>query len=115
MRGSPLDAHGLKRNAQRTSQRYSFSGLPLVAISAELTSAGWGLDKLLAGHRLENRATYGAVTVAQVLEGGFGLLATFDAPHFSVIWRSYTDEQAALLSALFGHPRRNPHYRRRQR
>jgi hypothetical protein len=100
----------LKRNAKQTSQRYSFNGSPLVAVSAELTMPAWSLDRILAGRRLRTRSSYAEVTVGRIIEAGFALLATFDAPHYSLVWLSYTDEQAKMLSRLFGPAIRNPHY-----
>ena len=74
----------------------------------------WTLDRILAGRRLRTRSSYAAVQAARVIEAGFSLLATFDAPHYSVLWQSYTDEQATLLSSVFGSAIDNPHHLRRQ-
>ena len=77
IRGAPLDAEGLLRNADATSRRYTRAGKPFVAISAEITIAGWSLASILAGPRLRTRRTYAAVRAGVVLDAGFELLATF--------------------------------------
>ncbi len=115
VRGWPLSIEGLKRNAKSTSERYILDGSPLVAVSAELTMAGWSLDQILAGRRLRTRSSYAKVTTRRVTDAGFVLLPTFDAPHYSIVWASYTDEQADRLLALFGPAITNPHYKGRQR
>jgi hypothetical protein len=115
IRGWPLNPEGLMRNARQTSQRYSLEGSPLVAVSAELIMAGWTLERILSGRRLGTRVSYAAVTVGDVLESGFMLLPTFDPPHYSIVWTSYTEDQAARLSRLFDPAIRNPYYAGRAR
>ncbi len=52
VRGWPLTADGILRNADATRSRYSWAGEPLVAVSAEVTIAGWDVDRILSGSRL---------------------------------------------------------------
>ncbi len=92
VRGWPLTADGILRNADATRRRYSWAGEPLVAVSAEVTIAGWDVDRILSGARLRTRRSYAAAAVGEVLDAGFGLLPTFSAPHYSValgstLWR----------------------------
>ena len=115
IRGWPLTVDGLLRNADATRHRYSFAGEPFVAISAEVTIAGWDVDSILAGPRLRTRRSYAVVVVGRVLDAGFDLLPTFSAPHYSVVLRSYTEDEAERLVAVFGAVRVNPHYVRRER
>jgi hypothetical protein len=115
VRGWPLTVHGLLRNADATQRRYSLAGEPLVAISAEVTVAGWDVDRMLAGPRLRTRRSYAVALVGRVLEAPFDLLPTFQAPHYSVVLRSYTEGEAERLVAVFGAVRANPYYVRRER
>ncbi len=112
IRGAPLDAEGLLRNADATSRRYTRAGKPFVAISAEITGAGWSLASILAGPRLRTRRTYAAVRAGVVLDAGFELLATFSAPHYSVVLPSYDVETTQLLSSLFGEAQGNIYFGR---
>ncbi|HEY9562433.1 MAG TPA: hypothetical protein VIR30_01570, partial [Nocardioides sp.] len=94
VRGWPLTIDGLLRNADATRSRYSWQGEPLVAISAEVTVAGWNLDAILSGPRLRTRSRYARVLVAELAASGFELLPTFAMPHYSVLLPSY-DERSA--------------------
>lgn len=105
----------MMRNATQASERFSLAGSPLVAISTEVTIDGWPLERILSGRRLRTRKSYAAVPVAAVLEAGYTLLATFDAPHYDVVWPSYSEEQAARLALLFEPVIRNPYYEGRSR
>jgi hypothetical protein len=115
LRGWPLTVDGLLRNAAATRRRYSLAGEPFVAISAEVTIAGWPVDRILAGPRLRTRRSYAAALVGRVLEARFDLLATFQAPHYSVVLRSYTEGEAERLVAALGAVRANPYHVRRER
>jgi hypothetical protein len=74
IRGWPPTVDGLLRNADATRRRYSRAGRPFVAVSAEVTVAGWDLDAILSGPRLRTRRSYAAVSVGRIVETGFGLL-----------------------------------------
>lgn len=80
VRGWPLTVGGLLHNAGATRRRYSRSGEPFVAISAEVTVLGWDMDAILAGPRLRTRRSYAAAPVGVLIEAGFELVATFGAP-----------------------------------
>ena len=114
IRGWPLTVEGLLRNADATRRRYSWAGEPFVAVSAEVTIAGWDVDSILSGSRLRTRRSYAAVPVGEVLGASFGLLPTFSAPHYSVALGFYTVEKAELLIRVLGEVRPNPHHVRRQ-
>jgi hypothetical protein len=114
IRGWPLTVDGLLRNADATRRRYSRAGRPFVAVSAEVTVAGWDVDAILSGPRLRTRRSYAAVPVARVVEAGFGLLATFGAPHYSVVLASYTEAAAQHLIEVLGEVKVNPHHVRRE-
>lgn len=113
VRGWPLTVAGLTNNARTTSERYSFGGTPLTAVSVALTAQGHDLDSILSGRRMRTRSRYAVVPAAAVLGAGFRLLATFDAPHYSVAWASYTRDQAELFRRVLGPVLDNPHYLRR--
>jgi hypothetical protein len=114
IRGWPLTVDGLLRNADATRRRYSRAGRPFVAVSAEVTVAGWDLDAILSGPRLRTRRSYAAVPVRRIVETGFGLLATFGAPHYSVVLPSYTEVAAQRLLEVMGEVKVNPHHVRRE-
>jgi len=110
--GAPIDSDGLLRNAHSTSRRYKRAGKPFVAISAEITLAGWSLESILAGPRVRTRRTYALVRAGLALDAGFELLATFYAPHYSVVLPSYDVESTQLLSSLFGEAQKNIYFGR---
>jgi len=114
VRGWPLTVEGLLRNADATRRRYSLGAEPLVAISAEVTVDGWDVDAILSGPRLRTRRSYAAASVAAVVAGGFELLPTFTAPHYSVVLGAYTEDQAQRLINVLGDVRANPHHVRRE-
>src|SRR5688572_21617789 len=58
VRGWPLTIEGLFSNADASRSRFTFAGVPLAAISAEVTAPGWTLDEILAGPRLRTRSRY---------------------------------------------------------
>lgn len=115
VRGRPLTVEGLLRNADATRCRYSLGGEPLAAVSAEVTADGWSLDAILAGPRMRTRSRYATAPVLTLLGAGFGLLATFARPHYSVVLPSYTDDTAQLLLDALGPVLPNPHYAGRLR
>jgi hypothetical protein len=110
IRGWPLTVDGLLRNADATRRRYSRAGRPFVAVSAEVTVAGWDVDAILSGPRLRTRRSY----AGRVVEAGFDPLATFGAPHYSVMLPSYTDAAAQRLIEVLGEVKVNPHHVRRE-
>lgn len=95
VRGWPLTVEGLLRNAGTTRSRYSWQDEPLVAISAEVTVAGWTLDAILSGSRLRTRSRYARAVVSTLVGAGFELLPTFAAPHYSVRLPAYAEEHAS--------------------
>ena len=114
IRGWPLTVDGLLRNADATRRRYSRAGRPFVAVSAEVIVAGWDVAAILSGPRLRTRRSYAAIPVGRIVETGFGLLATFRAPHYSVVLPSYTETAAQRLIEALGEVKVNPHHVRRE-
>jgi hypothetical protein len=110
VRGWPLTVEGLLRNADATRSRYSWRGEPRVAISAEVTVAGWTLNAILAGPRLRTRSRYARAWVSDSVAAGFGVLPTFLAPHYSVRLPSYDENGAQRLLDVLGEVKRNPFY-----
>lgn len=110
VRGWPLTGDGLLRNAGASRSRFSWHGEPLIAISAEVSTAGWSANAILAGPRLRTRSRYATARAAELLDGGFDLLPTFAAPHHSVLLPSYDESSARRLLHVLGEVRRNPHY-----
>lgn len=113
LRGWPVDVAGILRNADLTRSRYSLAGEPFVAISAEVTIPGWDVDSILKGPRLRSRRSYAIAPVHDLVDAGFDLIPTFNAPHYSVVLPSYTEGFAALLVEAFGDVKPNPHFERR--
>ena len=114
VRGWPLTVDGLLRNAAATSQRFERAREPLIAVSAEVTSEAWGLDRILSGPRLKTRSRYAAAPALELIEAGFVLLPTFAPPHFSVVLGAYDEATAELLLDVLGNVHRNPYYVGRQ-
>jgi len=114
VRGWPLNVDGLLRNADAARSRFSWRGEPLVAISAEVSVAGWSLDAILAGPRLRTRSRYARARASDLVAAGFTLLPTFAAPHYSVLLPSYDERSAQRLLDVLGEMQRNPFYVGRQ-
>ena len=114
MRGWPVTVEGMLANADRTRVRYSLAGEPFVAISAEVTMAGWDVDSILMGSRLRSRRSYAITRVGDLVAAGFDLAPTFQAPHYSVLLPSYTREAAERLVEVFGEVKPNPYFRRKE-
>lgn len=114
VRGWPLTVDGMLRNADATRSRFSWSGAPLVAVSAEITIGSWTVDSILAGPRLRTRSRYAETTAASVVEAGFGLLPSFAAPHYSVVLPAYDEVDIRRLLEVLGPVKSNPHFVGRQ-
>lgn len=115
IRGWPLMTAGLLANAQATASRYSYRAEPFLAVSVEMTMPGWDAERILSGRRVRTRRSYVMVLARSVVGGGFELLPTFAAPHYSVVRRSYTDDEAQRLLRALGDKVANPFYVRSQR
>lgn len=81
-------------------------------MSVEVTIDGWSVASILAGPRLRMRRTYASVRAGVVLDAGFEMLATFAAPHYSVVLPSYTQDIAEWLASVFGDPLGNDSFGR---
>lgn len=110
VRGWPLTIDGILRNADATRSRFSRGGEPFIAVSAEVTIGGWDLDAILASPRLRTRSRYASAPVAAVQAAHFELLATFVAPHYSVVLPTYTEDVVQRLLDVLGEPTPNPHF-----
>jgi hypothetical protein len=110
IRGRPLTVDGLLLAAGRTMAEFSWRARPLAAVSAEVTGPGRSIDELLAGPRLRTRRTYAEAPVVALLDAGFDVLATFSAPHVSIVLPDYDEFHVRALIALFGPEHPNPHY-----
>jgi len=110
VRGWPLTVDGILRNADATRNRFSRDGEPFIAISVEVAIPGWDLDAILAGPRLRTRSRYASAPVGTVQDMGFELLATFVAPHYSVVLPTYTEDVVQRFLDVLGEPIRNPHF-----
>jgi hypothetical protein len=115
IRGRPLTIDGLLVAARRTVDEFSWQGDPLAAVSAEVTGPERSTDDLLVGPRLRTRRTYASAPVADLIDGGFIVLATFAAPHVSIVLPEYDEVHVRALVDLFGPEQTNPYYLRTPR
>ena len=86
-----------------------------MAVSGEATIGGRTLAELLAGPRLRTRRRYASALAQGLLDAEFLLLPSFGIPHYSIVLRAYSDEEARRLLEVLGEARENPYYGRRQR
>lgn len=91
IRGRPLTVDALLTAAARTLAEFNWKGELFAAVSAEVTGPRRSTDDLLAGPRLRTRRTYAAAPVANVIAGGFPVLATFATPHVSIVLPEYDE------------------------
>lgn len=112
IRGRPLTVEALLSAAARTVDEFSWRGDPLAAVSAEVTGPDRSTDDVLAGPRLRTRRTYAATPVADLLTAGFPVLATFMAPHVSIVLPEYDESHVRALAEIFGPEQPNPYYLR---
>ena len=112
IRGRPLSVEGLLTAAARTLAEFSWQGVPLAAVSAEVTGPDRSTDDVLAGPRLRTRRTYAATPVASLVDSGFAVLATFAPPHVSIVLPEYTEAHVRMLIEFLGPEQPNPHYMR---
>ena len=112
IRGRPLTTQGLLVTAARTAAEFSWRGNPLAAVSAEVTGPDRSTEDVLAGPRLRTRRTYATTPVGDLLAAGFPVLATFDAPHVSVVLPEYDELHVRALIEIFGPDQPNPFYMR---
>jgi hypothetical protein len=115
IRGWPLTTVGLLANAEATASRYSYHAEPFLAVSVEMTMPGWDAERILSGRRMRTRRSYAMAPASSVLAGGFELLPTFDAPHYSVVMGPYTEGEAERLLQALGDLLVNPYCIRSQR
>jgi hypothetical protein len=112
VRAGPLTVAKLVEHAARQARLFTIGGEPMVAVSVDLTVAGWALDQILRD-RMWSRSNYATSTVAQLRDAGFDLVPTNQAPHYSALLRSSDEQEAAALLGCFGPTMKNPHRRRR--
>ena len=84
-------------------------------MSGEATVGGRTLEELLAGPRLRTRRRFASALAQRLLDADFILLPTFGVPHYSIVLRAYSDDEARRLLEVLGEARENPYYGRRQR
>ncbi len=113
VRGGPIAAEKIVEHARRQAREYTYQGRPMFSVSVSLTVEGWDLAALLAG-ALSSRTTFATSTVGAVRRAGFGLLPTYEAPHYDLLLGSAEYREAMTLLAVFGPPEVNP-YRQRGR
>jgi hypothetical protein len=110
VRGGRDTVDKLRSHAQRTARAWSLDGLPLLGISV-FAALGIALDELLA-RRFATFRTVCLPTAGKLGERGFELLATGQAPHFTVRLRRADDPELGDLLAALGAAQVNPQYGR---
>mgnify|MGYP000859086033 CR=1 FL=1 len=110
IRGRQFDPARLLADALDMVELYTWNGQPVAAVSASVVHRGQTVDELLAERRLRTRRDVVVAPVADVVAAGFPVLATFDAPHVSIVVVEPTLAETARLRELFGDPTPNPHY-----
>jgi hypothetical protein len=85
LRGSPLTREKFAEHAARTARGYTYLGERCLGISVELSTGAADTARLLQGRRLSTRRRVARVRVEDALDSGFVLLATFAAPHYTVV------------------------------
>ena len=115
IRGRPLTIGSLLTSAARTRSEFSWHGTPLAAVSAEVIGPNWKIEDVLAGSRLRTRRTYAAAPIADLVAGRFPVLATFGAPHVSIVLPEYDEASVRKLIEVLGPEQPNPFYERSPR
>jgi hypothetical protein len=113
IRGGPITPEKLLQAARREQAVYTWQNRPLACVSVEAVTDQWPIERLLTQH-LATRTTYATTTVAEVLSAGFGLLPTFDPPHYDVALQDASHDEVAKLMSILSDPISNP-YRRKGR
>ncbi|MGK2887266.1 MAG: hypothetical protein ACSLE8_21260 [Rhodococcus sp. (in: high G+C Gram-positive bacteria)] len=110
IRGRQFDPGKLLDDALDMLEIYTWNAKPVAAVSASVVRRGQTVDELLNERRLRTRRDVVIAPVADVVAAGFPVLATFDAPHVSIVLLEPTLVEATRLRELFGDPTPNPHY-----
>ena len=117
IRGGPDNLAKLAQHAMRTGRAYALDGEPLLGVSVFLALDDAGrasLDGLLSG-RMETYRVVHTASVADVREAGFGLLATFGRPHYTLILPDTSQSTVGTLAAALGPTTANPYHVARRR
>lgn len=113
IRGGPIATAKIIEHARRQQAVFTYRGDPMIAISVDLTIAGWTVERILQ-ERMWSRSSYATSTVGELRAAGYELLATSTAPHYSVILPDTTEPVAAAFIAHFG-PTLQNQFRQRRR
>jgi hypothetical protein len=108
VRGGRDTLDKLRGHAQRTARAWSLDGQPLLGISV-FAVLGITLEELLARRFASFRTIY-LPTAGELRERGFGLLATGQQPHYTILLRRADDRELEELLAALGAARHNPQY-----
>lgn len=114
VRGGRATVDKLREAARRTTRSYLLDGSPLFGISVFSALEPSDVDRLLSD-RLVTYSNTHQPTVGQILEVGFGLLPSFEAPHYTVRLVDDGDAEIERLVHALGEAHRNPYYGSRRR
>ena len=101
VRGGPLTAQKIVEHATRQQAVFTYRGAPMFAISVDLVTEAWTLERILR-ERMWSRSRYATTTVGTLRTAGYELVPTSRAPHFSVVLTDATEAAAAALLDQFG-------------
>ncbi|MGH9272913.1 MAG: hypothetical protein ACRDZ2_16760 [Ilumatobacteraceae bacterium] len=101
VRGGPLTAQKIVEHAARQQAVFTYRGVPMIAISVDLSIEGWSLERILR-ERMWSRSRYAITTVCELRAHEYELVATGSAPHYSVVLPAASEAEAAALLDRFG-------------
>jgi hypothetical protein len=109
LRGGPDTPSLLRSHARRLNRLFVLDGAPVFGVSVFVADGDIGprSERTILSRKLHSYPTIYRTTVHRLLTGGFDVLPTFVAPHYTVLIPSL--EAVAELAAAFGELLRNPY------
>lgn len=103
LRAGLMQTSNIRRSAERTFAVYAIYGLSAEAVIDRTVREACTSSDRIAGYRRIRLSTFGRLRSA-----GFALLATFEAPHFTVVLADVSELTVARLERCFDSPIPNP-------
>jgi hypothetical protein len=108
IRGGPDTPSLLRSHARRVNRLFVLDGADVFGISVFVASASSGIasERQILQRKLGTYESIYRTTVGELAEAGFGLLATFQSPHFTVILPGLdsVEDLAGALGPLLTNP-----------
>jgi hypothetical protein len=113
VRGGPDTLSLIRSHVRRTHRLYCLDGDPLWGVSAfgALDATGPASSEGLLAGRLVTYEQVHMATIQALIDAGFGLLASFRRPHFTIRLADDSDDEAARLLDALGPANENPYNR----